>query len=317
MSPTPIIIDTDPGVDDALTFLLALASPEIQLEALTTTQGNVTLEKATRNALAVLELARASHIPVAKGSALPLVQPLRASADVHGESGLGNAKLPEPQAKPLPVHAVDYLIERVLKEPGQLSIFPIGPLTNIALAIRKEPAFAKAVKELVIMGGAIRESGNMTPLAEFNIYVDPHAAHIVFHSGIPITLIPLDVTHKCLLKSEHIDRLLKINSPISRFIRDVFEVYLSFSMERGFDGIALHDPLTLATVIAPELLTLKEYYVDVDISGGVSMGKTFADVYGSLQNPANMKVAMNVHGEDFIELFLQRMETLSLALSKR
>lgn len=317
MKPTRIIIDTDPGVDDALTFLLALASPEIQLEALTTTQGNVTLEKATRNALAVLELARAGHIPVAKGSALPLVQPLRASADVHGESGLGNAKLPEPQTKPVPIHAVDYLIERVLKEPGKLSIFPIGPLTNIAMAIRKEPAFAKAVKELVIMGGAILESGNMTPLAEFNIYVDPHAAHIVFHSGIPITLIPLDVTHKCLLKSEHIDRLMRIDSPLSRFIRDAFEVYLSFSMERGFDGIALHDPLTLATVIAPELLALKEYYVDVDISGGVSMGKTFADIYGSLLRPANMKVAMNVRGEDFIELFLQRMETLSLTLSEQ
>jgi purine nucleosidase len=182
------------------------------------------------------------------------------------------------------------------------------------MAIRKEPEFAGAVKELVIMGGAIRESGNMTPLAEFNIYVDPHAAHIVFHSGIPITLIPLDVTHKCLLKPGHIDRLMKVDAPVSRFIRDVFEVYLSFSMERGFDGIALHDPLTLATIIAPELLTLKEYYVDVDISGGVSMGKTFADMYGSLQKPANMKVAMDVRGEDFIELFLQRMERLSLAI---
>jgi purine nucleosidase len=315
MPPTRINIDTDPGVDDALAFLLALASPEIQLEALTTTQGNVTLDKATRNALAVLELAHAGHIPVAKGSAVPLVQPLRASADVHGESGLGNSKLPEPQVKPVPIHAVDYLIERVLKEPGELSIFPIGPLTNIALAIRKEPAFAKAVKGLVIMGGAIREGGNMTPLAEFNIYVDPHAAHIVFHSGIPIILIPLDVTHKCLLKSEHIDRLMKIDSPVSRFIRDVFEVYLSFSLERGFDGIALHDPLTLATVIAPELLTLKKYYVDVDISGGISMGKTFADVYGSLQNPANMSVAMDVRGDDFVELFLRRMETLSLVIS--
>jgi purine nucleosidase len=314
MNPTRIIIDTDPGIDDALTFLLALASPEIKLEALTTTQGNVTLEKATRNALSVLELVHAVHIPVASGSTLPLVQPLRASADVHGESGIGNSRLPESQSKPLPIHAVDYLIERVLAEPGQISIFPIGPLTNIAMAIRREPKFAKTVKELVIMGGAILESGNITPLAEFNIYVDPHAAHIVFHSGIPITLIPLDVTHKCLLKQKHIERLMKINSPISRFIRDTFEVYLKFSLERGFDGIALHDPLTLATVIAPELLTLKEYFVDVDISDGVSMGKTFADVYGSLKKPANMKVAMNVRGDNFVELFVQRMESLSLAI---
>jgi purine nucleosidase len=290
---------------------LAVASPEIKLEALTTTQGNVTLEKATRKALAVLELARASHIPVASGSVLPLVQPLRASADVHGESGLGNSNLPEPESKTISKHAVDYLIERALAEPGKLSIFPIGPLTNIAMAIRKEPKFARAVKELVIMGGAILEHGNLTPLAEFNIYVDPHAAHIVFHSGIPITLIPLDVTHKCLLKLEHIARLMKIDSPISRFIRDAVEVYLKASFELGFAGSALHDPLTLATIIAPELLTLQDYYVDVDISSGVSMGKTFADIKNLLKKPANMKVAMQVRGEDFIELFVQRMEDLS------
>ena len=311
-----IIIDTDPGVDDALAFLLALASPEISLEALTTTQGNVTLEKATRNALSILELCRASHIPVAGGSVLPLVQPLRASALVHGESGIGNSQLPEPQTQPVAKHAVDYLIERVLAEPNEISIFPIGPLTNIAMAIRKEPRFAKAVKELVIMGGAILEHGNTTPLAEFNIYVDPHAAHIVFHAGIPITLIPLDVTHKCLLKQEHVDRLMQIDSPISRFIRDAMEVYLEASFALGYEGSSLHDPLTLATIIAPELLTLKDYYVDVDISGGVSMGKTFADIPKVWKQPANMNVALHVRGDDFIELFLQRMETLSRQISE-
>ena len=306
-----IIIDTDPGVDDALAFLLALASPEVKLEALTTTQGNVTLEKATRNALSVLELCHASHIPVARGSLLPLVQPLRASADVHGESGIGNSSLPEPKTQPVSQHAVDYLIERVLAEPNEISIFPIGPLTNLAMAIRKEPRFARAVKELVIMGGAILEHGNITPLAEFNIYVDPHAAHIVFHAGIPITLIPLDVTHKCLLKQEHVDRLMSIASPISRFIRDAMEVYLEASFQLGYEGSSLHDPLTLATIIAPELLTLKEYYVDVDISSDVSMGKTFADIPKVWKKPSKMKVAMNVRGEEFVELFLQRMEELS------
>ena len=311
-----IIIDTDPGVDDALAFLLALASSEIQLEALTTTQGNVTLEKATRNALSVLELCNVTHISVASGSVLPLVQPLLASALIHGESGIGNSQLPEPQTKPVAKHAVDYLIERVLAEPGEISIFPIGPLTNIAMAIRKEPRFANAVKELVIMGGAILEHGNVTPQAEFNIYVDPHAAHIVFHSGIPITLIPLDVTHKCLLKQEHVDRLITIDSPISRFIRDSMEVYLEASFALGYEGSSLHDPLTLATIIAPELLTLKEYYVDVDFSGGVSMGKTFADILHVTKKPANMKVAMNVQGDDFVELFLQRMEDLSRKINK-
>lgn len=312
MPPTRIIIDTDPGIDDALAFLLALASPEIQLEALTTTQGNVTLENATRNALAVLELmGAADRIPVASGSVLPLVQPLRASAQVHGSSGLGNARLPEPRSKPIPKHAVDYLIERVLAEPNELRIFPIGPLTNIAMAIRKEPRFAGAVKELVIMGGAIREGGNVTPQAEFNIYVDPHAAHIVFHSGIPITLIPLDVTEQCWVDQANVDRLMKIHSPVSRFIKDMMDVYLPVSLEYGYPGSALHDPLTLATIIAPDLLTLKEYYVDVDISGGLSMGKTFADALHLTKKPVNMKVAMDVRGKDFVELFLQRMESLS------
>ena len=314
MPPKRIIIDTDPGVDDALTFLLAFASPEIQLEALTTTHGNVTIEKATRNALAILELGHASHIPVARGSVVPLVQPLLVSAHVHGESGIGNAQLPEPKSSPVPQHAVDYLIGRILAEPGELSIYPIGPLTNIAMAIRKEPRFASAVKELVIMGGAILEYGNITPQAEFNIYADPHAAHIVFHSGVPITLIPLDVTHKCLLTQKHVDRLMQISSPISRFIRDGTEIYAKFSAEFGYAGCALHDPLTLATVLAPQLLTLREYYVDVDISGGVSMGKTFADILRVTKKPANMKVAMSVRGEEFIGLFVQRMEMLSRSI---
>jgi len=304
-----IIIDTDPGVDDALTFLLALASPEVKLEALTTTQGNVTVEKGTRNALAVLELLGVSHIPVAQGTSLPLVGPLRASDQVHGQSGLGNARLPEPTNQPVPQHAIDYLIERFLAEPGELSLFAIGPLTNLALAIRKEPRFASAVKELVIMGGAIREGGNITPQAEFNIYADPHAAHIVFHSGMPITLIPLDVTHKTMLYSNQIDRLKTIDSPVSRFIVDATADYVRYTESKtGIPGCALHDPLTLATVIAPELLTFEEHFVNVDISGGVSTGSTFADFYHTSGVPANMKVALDVRGDDFVELFLQRME---------
>jgi purine nucleosidase len=311
MTPKRIILDTDPGVDDALTILLALASPEVQLEALTVTQGNVTVEKGTRNALAVLELLNATHIPVAQGTSLPLVGPLRASDHVHGASGLGKAALSEPKTKPVPQHAIDYLIERFLAEPDELSLFAIGPLTNVALAIRKEPRFTSAVKELVIMGGSIREGGNITPQAEFNIYADPHAAHIVFHSGIPITLIPLDVTHKTMLYTTQIDRLKKIDSPITRFIVEATSDYVHFTESKvGVPGCALHDPLTLATVIAPELLVLEEHYVDVDISGGVSTGSTFADFYHTSNKPPNMKVALDVRGEEFVELFLQRMENL-------
>jgi len=312
MSTKRIIIDTDPGVDDALTFLLALASPEIQLEALTTVQGNVSVEKATRNALSVLKLAGAGHIPVAQGCSHPLIkEPHKSGEAVHGSSGIGRSNLASPKSAPMNLHAIDYLIERVLAERGELSIFPIGPLTNIALAIRKEPRFAKAVKELVIMGGAIRSGGNVTPLAEFNIHEDPHAAHVVFNSGIPITLIPLDVTYKCLLTAEDVERLNRIDSPIARFVRDATADYMAFYKQyEGFDGCALHDPLTLAAILAPELLTLEEQHVDVDISGGVSTGKTYADFMKVTKKPANMKVALDVKGREFVELFIERMERL-------
>jgi purine nucleosidase len=275
-------------------------------------QGNVTIEKATRNALSVLELAHASHIPVAQGCSHPLVKsPHNAGEDVHGASGTGKAILPEPKSKPVEGHAVDYLIKRVLAEPNEISIFPIGPLTNIALAIRKEPRFAKAVKELVIMGGAIRSGGNITPLAEFNIHEDPHAAHIVFHAGIPITLIPLDATYKCLLTSDDVERLNKIDSPIARFVRNATATYMDYYKKyEGFNGCAMHDPLTLAAVFAPEIFSFENHYVDVDISGGISTGKTFADFMKVSKKPANIKVALDVRGREFVEMFIERMEAL-------
>ena len=314
MPPTRIILDTDPGADDALAILLMLASPEIKLEAITTVHGNVNIEKTTRNALALLEFLNAKNIPVAKGCSLPLVKPPHIpSGAVHGASGMGRTNLPEPKIKPIETHAVDYLIERFLAEPNELTLFAVGPLTNVALAIRKEPRFAQAVKELVIMGGAVRSGGNMSPLAEFNIYEDPHAAHIVFNSGIPITLIPLDVTYKCLLTSADVERLNQIDSPISKFVRDVTADYMAFYLKyEGFAGSALHDPLTVATVIAPELLSLEEHYVDVDISGGISTGKTYADFMKVAKKPANMKVALDVKGREFVELFIERMENYAV-----
>jgi purine nucleosidase len=312
-----IIIDTDPGVDDALTFLLALASPEIKLEALTSVHGNIGIDNTTRNALSVLELANASHIPVARGCESALVNSsYKSEKNVHGRQGVGNAKLPEPKSKPISPHAIDYLIQRINAEPKQITLFTIGPMTNLALAIRKDPSIVQNLKELVIMGGAIKEGGNVSALAEFNIFADAHAAHIVFHSGIPITLIPLDVTMKCLLTTDDVNRLTtKYDSPIAGFVKDATEAYLDFYRAHGLDGCALHDPLTLATIIAPELLTLEEYYVDVDISGGVSNGNTFADLLKVTGKPANMKVAMDVRGKDFIDLFVARMEMLCKNIS--
>jgi purine nucleosidase len=312
MNPKRIIIDTDPGIDDSLAILLALASPEIQLEGLTVVHGNCSMKQGTLNALAVLELAQASYIPVAKGCELPLVQPSLLAPETHGNTGLGYANLPEPVSKPIAQHGCDFLIEQIMSDPGEITLVAIGPLTNVALAIRKEPRIVQAVKEVFIMGGAIRHEGNTTPLAEFNTYVDPHAAHIVYHSGMPIILTPLDVTYQCVLLAEDVERIKEAGAEVPAFIDDATRFYMEFHDEyQRIEGCVINDPLTLALTFAPELCNYGEYYVDVDISGGVSMGKTFADFFGMTGVPANMKVALGVRSRDFIELFIKRMEKLS------
>lgn len=316
--PKRILIDTDPGIDDALAILLALASPELSLEGLSVVHGNCSLEQAARNGLSVLELAGATHIPLARGCELPLVQPSLLAPETHGNTGLGYAKLPEPRTKPIVQHGSDFLIEKTLSNPGEMTLVAIGPLTNVALAIRKEPKFAKSLKEIIIMGGAIRHEGNTTALAEFNTYVDPHAAHIVFHAGIPTTLVPLDVTYQCLLTAQDVERLLKITSPITQFIKDATDFYMEYhDAWQGIQGCIINDPLALALTFAPELCDYQDLPVDVDISGGVSMGKTFADFYNYQKKPANMRVALGVRPRDFIELFLERMEMLSNSLPNR
>ncbi|MEP7135052.1 MAG: nucleoside hydrolase [Chloroflexota bacterium] len=312
-----ILIDTDPGIDDSLAILLALASPELTLEGLSVVHGNCSLEQATRNALSVLELANASHIPVAMGCELPLVQPSLLAPETHGDTGIGYAKLPSPQSKPIGQHGSDFLIEKIMSNPAEITLVAIGPLTNVALAIRQEPRIVKALKEIIIMGGAIRHEGNTTALAEFNAYVDPHAAHIVFHAGIPTTLVPLDVTYQCVLTKPDVDRLLQIDSPLTHFVADATRFYMEFHDEyQGVEGCVINDPLALALTFAPELCTYQDLPVDVDISGGISMGKTLADFYNYNKKPANMKVALGVHPRDFIELFLERMEKLAKKTSE-
>jgi purine nucleosidase len=312
MKPKRIIIDTDPGIDDSLAILLALASPEVTLEGLTVVHGNCSTEQGVTNALSVLELADASHIPVVHGCELPLVQPSLLAPETHGNKGLGYAQLPGPQSRPIVQKGCDFLIEKIMSNPGDITLVAIGPLTNIALAIRQEPRIVQAVKEVFIMGGAMRHEGNTTPLAEFNTYVDPHAAHIVYHSGMPITLTPLDVTYQCILLAEDVERLQKIKSPIPDFIADATRFYMEFHDEyQGIQGCVINDPLTLALTFTPDLCNYDEYYVDVDFSGGVSMGKTFADFYKMTGVPANMKVALGIRARDFIDLFVERMEHLS------
>jgi purine nucleosidase len=310
--PKRILFDTDPGIDDALAILLALASPELQVDGVSTVHGNCSVEQATMNALSVLELAHASQVPVARGFALPLVQPSLLAPETHGATGIGYAKFPPPKAMPVTQHSVEFLIEKILSAPGEMTLCCIGPLTNLAVAIRKEPRLLQAVKEVIIMGGAIRHEGNTTPLAEFNVYVDPHAAHMIFHSGLPITLVPLDVTYECALTKADVERLQKIQSPIPRFIADATRFYMEFhDLYQQIEGCIINDPLALALAFAPALCDYEEHYVDVDLSCGVSMGKTFADFYRMTNQHANMKIALKVRAREFIELFLERMEKLS------
>jgi purine nucleosidase len=310
--PRRIIFDTDPGIDDACAILLALASPELVVEGLSIVHGNCSLEQATTNALEILELANATHIPVAKGCELPLVQPSLLAPETHGDTGLGYAKLPAPRSKPINQHGVDFLIEQIMKSPGEITLLAIGPLTNVALAIRQEPRLVQSLKEMIIMGGALRYEGNTTALAEFNTYVDPHAAHIVYHAGIPTTLVPLDVTYQCILTPGDVNRLLKTDSPITKFIAESTRFYMEFHDEyQKIEGCVINDPLALALTFAPDLCTYQELPVDVDLSGGISMGKTVADFYNYGKKPANMRVALGVRSRDFMDLFVERIERLA------
>lgn len=311
-----IILDTDPGIDDSLAILLAIASPEIVLDGVIAVHGNVSLEQTTRNALSVLELANANRVPVYKGCDLPLVKESLLSPETHGNSGLGYAQVPDPQTKPRAAHGSDFLIEQVMSKPGEITLVAIGPLTNIALAIRQEPRIVENLKEAFIMGGAIQHAGNANALAEYNVFVDPHAAHIVFHSGMPITLTPLDVTYQCILTKGDVLRLLKIDSPITKFIADSTRFYMEFHDEyQGIEGCVINDPLTLALTFMPEICDFRELAVDVDISSGVGLGNTFADFYNYEKKKPNVRVALGVRPRMFMELFLERMEKLARRVS--
>ena len=310
--PKHIVLDTDPGIDDALAILLALASPEVVLDGISTVHGNASSAQVTTNALSILEIANASHIPVYQGCDLPLVKESLLSPETHGNSGLGYANLSAPATKPQIKHGSDYIIEQIMSHPGEVTLVAIGPLTNVAIAIRKEPRIVQNVKEVFVMGGAIKHQGNTTPLAEYNTYVDPHAAHIVFHSGMPIVLTPLDVTYECIFLKEDLNRLLKIDSPITKFIADSTRFYMEFHDEyQKIDGCVINDPMTLALTFMPEICDYQDLYVDVDISTGVGLGNTFGDFYNYEKKKPNMKVALGVRPRMFMELFLERMEKLA------
>ena len=303
-----IILDTDPGIDDALALFLGLASPEITLEAITTVQGNVSVEQTTYNALTLLTLAGRTDIPVAYGSAEPLVRARVHAAHVHAQNGLGNITLPEPTIAPVEQQAVDLIIEKIMHNPGAITLVAIGPLTNIALAVRCEPRIAQRVHEVVIMGGAVRVPGNVTPSAEFNIFADPHAAHIVFHAGWPLRLVSLDVTTRVSLQRQQVEALAAHGSKVTVAIQQMLAYYFEvFGPAYGSTTFQMHDPLCLAAAFQPDLITWEPSYVDIELAGTLTLGETVGYFKQPNAPAPNMQVSTGVDSERFLDMFIERI----------
>jgi inosine-uridine nucleoside N-ribohydrolase len=301
---TPIVIDCDPGHDDAIAILLALASPEVEVRGITTVAGNQTLEKATRNALKILELAGRTDIPVAAGADRPLVRDLRTAANVHGETGLDGPDLPEPVTAPVDAHAADLLAE--LLEPGVVLV-PTGPLTNVALLLERHPDVKP--DRIVWMGGAIAE-GNVTPAAEFNAFVDPEAAARVFASGIGVTLIGLDITHKALFTRAHADRL-RGTGRAGKAVAELSDFFQIFHESRyRFDGSPIHDALAVAEVIDPSLVTKVECNVEIETASQWCDGRTVVDRWLVTDRPRNCRAGVDVDADRFLELLVDRISAL-------
>jgi purine nucleosidase len=307
-----IIMDVDVGVDDALAIILATRSPELDLRAITTVSGNVHVDQTTANSLKVLEAIGRPEIPVAKGSSKPLERKFEVADDYHGKDGLGDSNLPPPRIPADGRHAVDLLVEETRASPKGITVVTTAPLTNIAAAILRDREFTRRVQELVIMGGAYAVTpygyGNMNPVAEFNIYVDPEAASIVFQSGIPITAVGLDVTTdpEVRLSKELYKTMEEAGAPVPKFAALITKQLMT---RDGF--MYLHDPIAVAVAADPTLVTTREYHVDVETVSSLTRGQTVADRRGglpesSMQRP-NAKICTNINGGRFLKLFMDRV----------
>lgn len=306
--PLPIILDCDPGHDDAIALILALASPELELKAVTTSAGNQTPEKTLRNALRILTLLQRSDIPVAGGAVKPLMRELIIADNVHGESGLDGPELPEPNFAPQQCNAVE-LIAKTLRESAEpVTIVATGPLTNIALLLTSHAELRPKIARIVIMGGAAG-LGNWTPAAEFNIYVDPEAAEIVFQSGLPIVMAGLDVTHRAQIMSEDIERFRQLGNPVSAVVADLLDFFMEYHKQEkwGFQGAPLHDPCTIAWLIKPSMFTCVERWVGVETQGKYTQGMTVVDYYGLTNNAPNTTVMMDIDRQAFVDLLVERV----------
>ncbi|MEM2876321.1 MAG: nucleoside hydrolase [Candidatus Bathyarchaeia archaeon] len=306
-----VIIDCDPGIDDALALILAINSKQMEIEAVTTVGGNVPVETSTTNALKILELTERTDVPVAKG--LNPKKAVEKSSGMHGEDGLGDTGLPEPRVKPSSLNAKETILSTTGK--GDTHIVSLGPLTNIASAIQEEPSLTRRIRSLTVMGGAITAPGNITPSAEFNIYMDPEAARTVFHSGMKITLVPLDVTMKALLKEEHLKLMEPPTTRTAEFVSKALRHYLGmYRRNAGIDGCPLHDPLAVAHLLDPTLMRKERLYVDVETKGEITVGETVADLRGGERRTkkTNMEVCLELDSGRFIEKFLEAINPTHL-----
>ena len=302
-----IILDCDPGHDDAIALLLAAHHPELELLAITTVAGNQTVEKTTQNALKVCSLADIRNVPIAKGMGRPLVRPARYASDIHGVSGMDGPNVPEPDIELAPQHAVDLLIELLLNSEGDITLIPTGPLTNIATAIRREPAIVPKIQAISLMGGAIG-IGNATPSAEFNLWFDPEAASIVFQCGRPITMVPLEVTHQALATEEIVSRLRAANRPVASFAADLLVFFAeSYKNVFGFSAPPVHDPCAVAAVVEPGIIQAAEMYVEIETISELNAGRTVCDVYGKLGKPANVRVGYGLDVEKFWGMLIDEL----------
>ena len=306
---TDIILDCDPGHDDAIALLLALASPELNLLGVTTVSGNQTLEKTTANAIRVLDHVGREEVTVAAGADRPLVRERHVAAEVHGETGLDGPDLPPPSRPPEREHGIDWIATTLVSHDRPVTLVPTGPLTNIALLLARYPELVARIERIVLMGGAFGE-GNVTPAAEFNIWADPEAAHRVFTSGIDLTMVGLDVTHQALLRPADVDRL-RVAGKAGKLVADLFDFYVGFHRSRyGWEGAPVHDAVAVAHVIDGGLLGTEHAGVVVDTGGELSRGRTYVDLRGATEWERNCHVALRIDADRFRELLLTRISSL-------
>jgi inosine-uridine nucleoside N-ribohydrolase len=306
---TAVILDCDPGHDDAIALLLALGSPEIALLGVTTVSGNQTLEKTTANAIRVLDHVGRADVPVAAGAPRPLVRERHIAAEVHGETGLDGPNLPPPSREPEPTHAIDWIAATVADSAEPVTLIATGPLTNVALLLARHPEVASGLERIVLMGGSIGE-GNVTPAAEFNIWVDPEAAHRVLQSEVDVTMVGLDVTHQALMTATHTARLRAVGRA-GALVADLVDFYARFHRRRyGWDGAPVHDAVAAAHVIEATLLTTRHCGLVVDTGPELSRGRTNADLRNNMGWAPNCHVAVGIDADRFFELLITRISAL-------